>query len=38
VDPFGHLWFVGDRSPLRGHPAGGRAVNDAKPGPGAGSV
>jgi PhnB protein len=26
VDPFGHLWFVGDRSPLRGlHPGGSRA-------------
>lgn len=21
VDPFGHLWFVGDRSPLHPHPA-----------------
>jgi PhnB protein len=21
VDPFGHLWLVGDRSPLRPHPA-----------------
>ncbi|MHB1313514.1 MAG: VOC family protein [Gemmatimonadaceae bacterium] len=20
VDPFGHLWFVGDRSPLQAHP------------------
>jgi uncharacterized glyoxalase superfamily protein PhnB len=22
VDPFGHLWLVGDRSPLRPHPGG----------------
>jgi PhnB protein len=22
IDPFGHLWLVGDRSPLRAHPAG----------------
>jgi uncharacterized glyoxalase superfamily protein PhnB len=22
VDPFGHLWLVGDRSPLSAHPAG----------------
>lgn len=21
LDPFGHLWLVGDRSPLRSHPA-----------------
>jgi PhnB protein len=20
IDPFGHIWFVGDRSPLRRHP------------------
>jgi uncharacterized glyoxalase superfamily protein PhnB len=25
VDPFGHLWFVGDRSPLRRHPDEGQA-------------
>ena len=33
VDPFGHLWFVGDRSPLRAHTgaAGGSAV--ARPTP-----
>jgi PhnB protein len=23
VDPFGHLWLVGDRSPLSAHPGGG---------------
>lgn len=23
VDPFGHLWLVGDRSPLRAHPTPG---------------
>jgi PhnB protein len=23
VDPFGHLWLVGDRSPLSAHPEGG---------------
>jgi uncharacterized glyoxalase superfamily protein PhnB len=23
LDPFGHLWLVGDRSPLRAHPAPG---------------
>ena len=23
VDPFGHLWLVGDRSPLSVHPEGG---------------
>lgn len=25
VDPFGHLWFVGDRSPLRAYPGANRA-------------
>jgi PhnB protein len=30
VDPFGHLWFVGDRSPLRPHSTG--HVDTAKPG------
>lgn len=24
IDPFGHLWLVGDRSPLARHPEGGR--------------
>ena len=23
VDPFGHIWLVGDRSPLSAHPTGG---------------
>lgn len=22
IDPFGHIWFVGDKSPLRAHPSG----------------
>jgi PhnB protein len=30
VDPFGHLWFVGDRSPLRAH-AGATPASDAAP-------
>jgi hypothetical protein len=38
VDPFGHLWFVGDRSPLRGHPGARRTVTEAKPGPKAGGA
>lgn len=33
TDPFGHLWFVGDRSPLRAHPDANRASNEARPAP-----
>jgi len=29
VDPFGHLWFVGDRSPLHGLREGGSRADEA---------
>jgi uncharacterized glyoxalase superfamily protein PhnB len=33
VDPFGHLWFVGDRSPLRAYPGANRASKETLPSP-----